>query len=223
MMCGRFTITLEPADLQEELELGDFPTDFAARYNVAPTQPVAVVRDASSRVVEWMRWGLIPFWAKDPSIGSRMINARSETLLEKPSFLEAFTKRRCLLIADGFYEWQKQAGKAPSIPHFFHLQTSQPFFFAGLWDFWKPQLGEAITSCTIITCAPNELVAPVHDRMPVMLKGKDAWQWLNPGTPGELQGLLKPYTADLMETYPVRPIVNSPLVDSIDLLVKAEN
>lgn len=131
-MCGRFTITLEPADLQEELELGEFPADFIARYNVAPTQPVAVVRNTAGRNVEWMRWGLIPSWAKDPAIGRRMINARSETLMEKPSFHEALVKRRCLLISDGFYEWHKQSGKTPSIPYFFHLQTSKPFFFAGL-------------------------------------------------------------------------------------------
>ncbi len=222
-MCGRFTITLEPADIQDELDLGEVPADFVARYNVAPSQPVAVVRDSNSRNIEWMRWGLIPSWAKDPAIGNHMINARSETLMEKPSFRTALVKRRCLLIADGFYEWQKQTGKLPSIPYFFHLNSNRPFFFAGLWDYWKPVDGDPITSCTIITCPPNEIVQPVHDRMPVMLNKEMGMQWLNQTAPADLLGMLRPYPAAEMEGYAVNPLVNSPSVESKELIKKAGN
>lgn len=217
-MCGRFTITLEPADLQEELELGEFPADFVPRYNVAPTQPIAVTRDSTRHAVEWMHWGLIPLWAKDPAIGVRMINARSETLLEKPSFREAFSKRRCLIPADGFYEWKKQGGKAPSIPYYFHLAKSKPFFFAGLWDAWKEPSGSALNSCTIITCAANELIGQMHERMPVILDAGSAWNWLKPASCSDLQGLLHPYPSHQMQGYPVSTMVNSPGLDQADLV-----
>lgn len=221
-MCGRFTITLDPADLQEELGLGEFPEDFIPRYNVAPTQPVAVTRDAVKGAVEWMRWGLIPFWAKDPSIGVKMINARSETLQEKPSFSKAFNSRRCLIIADGFYEWQKMSGKTPSIPHYFHLAKSKPFFFAGLWDTWKDGEGKPLNSCTIITCAANELVGTFHERMPVIFDASTAWNWLKPASQNDLQQMLQPYPANLMTAYVVGKSVNSPALDSLELIHPAE-
>jgi putative SOS response-associated peptidase YedK len=217
-MCGRFTITLEPADLQKDLGLGDFPEDFAPRYNVAPTQPVAVTRDGTSKLVEWMRWGLIPFWAKDPSIGVKMINARSETLQEKPSFREAFNKRRCLILADGFYEWQKGTGKERSIPHYFHLANHKPFFFAGLWDSWKDPNGNPLVSCTIITTNANELVGQFHERMPVIFDASTAWNWLVPGSAGEMQQMLKPYPSNQMASHIVGFEVNSPTLDSAALL-----
>jgi putative SOS response-associated peptidase YedK len=217
-MCGRFTITLEPADLQEELGLGEFPEDFIPRYNVAPTQPVAIVRDPVRKTVEWMRWGLIPFWAKDPSIGVKMINARAETLDEKPSFRQAFSQRRCLLLADGFYEWQKGSGKEHSIPHFFHLAKSKPFFFAGLWDTWKDTGGTPLNSCTIITCAANELVGEIHERMPVILDTVSAWNWLKTASQKDLQQLLQPYPANQMTGYVVGTAVNSPAVESSGLV-----
>jgi putative SOS response-associated peptidase YedK len=221
-MCGRFTITLDPADLQEELELGELPEDFVPRYNVAPTQPVAVSRDAVKHSVEWMRWGLIPFWAKDPSIGVKMINARSETLQDKPSFSKAFSNRRCLIVADGFYEWQKMGGKNPSIPHYFHLAKSKPFFFAGLWDTWKDDKGSPVNSCTIITCAANELVGAFHERMPVIFDASTAWDWLKPASPVDLQQMLQPYPATLMAAYVVGRGVNSPALDSAELVRPTE-
>ncbi|MHC1739914.1 MAG: SOS response-associated peptidase [Anaerolineaceae bacterium] len=220
-MCGRFTITLEPIELQEELELGDFPDDFIPRYNVAPTQNVAVTRDYTNRNVEWMRWGLVPFWAKDPSIGVRMINARSETLLEKPSFRDAFIKRRCLILADGFYEWQKFPWKQSSIPHYFYLKGKEPFFFAGLWDQWHSPSGDTLISCTIITGDPNELIRPIHDRMPVILNTKNSKDWLNPNASTDsLQALLSPYPAEQMEEHPVSTLVNSPGVDNSAIINK---
>ncbi len=221
-MCGRFTITLEPADLQEELGLGDFPEDFIPRYNVAPTQPVPVVRDAIKKNVEWMRWGLVPFWAKDPAIGVKMINARSETIEEKPSFREAFNSRRCLLLADGFYEWQKGIGKERSIPHYFHLNKSKPFFLAGLWDSWKDTQGVPLLSCTIITCAANELVGKIHDRMPVILDASTAWNWLKPASRNDLRQMLNPYPANQMTGYVVGTGVNSTLAESRELVQPLE-
>src|SRR5512146_1357088 len=151
-MCGRYTITINPETVQQDLGVVAMPDDYTPRYNVAPTQPVAVVADAASRKAEWMRWGLIPSWAKDPEIGSRLINARSETLTEKPSFKNAFNKRRCLVLADGFYEWKKGAGPGGrSQPYYFRREDGKPFAFAGLWEFWRSPEGEEIRSCTIIT------------------------------------------------------------------------
>jgi putative SOS response-associated peptidase YedK len=219
-MCGRFTITINPDTLQMDLGLAELPADYHARYNVAPTQPVAVVADAAGRKAEWMRWGLIPSWAKDPTIGSRLINARSETLNEKPAFKNAFNKRRCLVLADGFYEWQKGAGpKGRSQPYLFKLADGKPFAFAGLWEFWRAPEGEEVRTCTIITTSANDLVKPVHERMPVMLSGDDLWTWLSGDKPNDLLALLKPYPAEAMQRYPVSAQVNRPEVDTPDLVM----
>ncbi|HBF40519.1 MAG TPA: hypothetical protein DDW19_01685 [Anaerolineaceae bacterium] len=216
-MCGRFTITLEPADFEAELDIADFPGDFEPRYNVAPTQPVLVVRDLETRNSEWMKWGLIPFWAKDPTIGARMINARSETLAEKPSFKQSFFHRRCLILADGFFEWQKKPGEA-SVPFYIRLKSGKPFAFAGLWDRWMAPDGKEVFSCTIITCRPNELIAPIHDRMPVMLDKERAWKWLQPATRPELENQLQPFPAEAMEAYPISKAVNNIRLDTPELL-----
>lgn len=221
-MCGRFTITMDADDVREQLELTSLPVDWRPRYNVAPTQPVAVVADAASRQVEWMRWGLIPSWAKDMEIGSRLINARSETVIEKPSFRQAFARRRCVLLADGFYEWQRPEGKSgPSIPYFFHLVDRKPFGFAGLWETWRTPEGESIKSCTILTTEANEVVAPVHDRMPVILRGADLWRWILPAQPDEHLSMLKPLPQNLMERYTVSRMVNSPGIDNKDCILPA--
>ncbi len=220
-MCGRYTITLDADSVKDQLHLIEVPDTYTPRYNVAPTQPVAVVTSAEERAVEMFRWGLIPSWAKDPEIGNRMINARSETLMEKPSFRNAFNKRRCLVIADGFYEWKKGAGRGGSSqPFLFKQKTGEAFAFAGLWEFWRSKEGMEIHSCTIITTDANDSVAPVHIRMPVMLAGDALWQWLDPAEqPGSLIKLLKPFPADRMERYPVSNLVNSPAVDSPELVI----
>ncbi len=221
-MCGRFTITLEAPDLQENLGISEVPADWMPRFNVAPTQPVAAVLDLQTRRAEWLRWGLIPSWAKDPSIGDRLINARAETLTEKPSFRQAFARRRCLILADGFYEWQRQPGqKGPSRPYHFHRTDKKPFAFAGLWETWRPPEGDLIRSCTIITCAANEVVAPVHERMPVMLSGDTLWKWLEPAGIEVLQQLLKPYPAEWMTAVPISRLVNNVNLDSPELVVPA--
>jgi putative SOS response-associated peptidase YedK len=218
-MCGRYTITIQVDSAREDLGIVEMPNDYSPRYNVAPTQPVAVLADAAGRKAEWMRWGLIPSWAKDESIGSRLINARSETLLEKPSFRNAFNKRRCLILADGFYEWQKGAGtKGRAQPYYFKREDGKPFAFAGLWEFWKSPEGEPVRSCTIITCPANACVAPVHERMPVMLSGDALWDWLENAPAEKLTGLLKPYPADAMTRYPVATLVNRPELDTPELI-----
>ncbi len=223
-MCGRFTLTLDPVELREAFDLGEMPPVWVPRYNVAPSQPVAVVTDPVNRAVDFMRWGLVPSWAKDISIGNKLINARSETLMEKPSFRTAFARRRCLILADGFYEWQKLAGvKKSSLPFLFQLLDRKPFAFAGLWEFWQSPEGDALKSCTIITCEPNELVAPVHDRMPVILDQKTAWGWLQAAPLTQLTSFLKPYPAEQMRAYPVNRWVSDPNRDDPSLIQPVAN
>ncbi len=217
-MCGRFTLIQDAGAFQLAFNFGDFPADFATRYNVAPSQPVPVVTDAVTRQVEWMRWGLIPSWAKDPTIGARLINARAETLAEKPSFRESLQKRRCLILADGFYEWQKRPGRLSSIPHYFTLQGGEPFVFAGLWDRWLSPQGEEIRTCTIITCPPNELIAAYHDRMPVLLDASAANAWLSDAPTAQHLALLKPYPAEKMQQVIVSSRINSSTLESPTLI-----
>lgn len=218
-MCGRFTITLEASIFQEELELGEMPKGWVPRYNVAPTQPIPVVKDQTSRNVEWLYWGLVPFWAKDVSIGQKMINARSETLAEKPSFKNAFQRRRCLVLADGFYEWLRPKGKAgPAIPYYFRRKDRRPFAFAGLWEHWQSAEGNELDSATIITCPPNEIVADIHQRMPVILHDDSMWAWMQDHPADRLKQMLIPYEPGLMERYEVSRQVNSPQTDVPELI-----
>jgi len=214
-MCGRFTLTIEAADLQEDFGLNSVPKDWQSRFNIAPSQSILAITKDDELKAEWLHWGLIPSWAKDPAIGNRLINARSESLAEKPSFRSALSRRRCLILADGFFEWQHQADKrVSSRPFYFRRADSRPFAFAGLWEVWhKPEGGE-IRSCTIITCNANELVAPVHDRMPVMLSGDKAREWLENKPIPELQKLLVPYPAQWMVANPVSKAVNDPKQDT---------
>ncbi len=223
-MCGRFTLTIDPGDLQQELDLGPIAGELYKRFNIAPTQPVAVVTDAEKRLVELFHWGLVPFWAKDPSIGSRMINARGESLAEKPSFRKAFESRRCLILADGFYEWSKPVDKGErKTPYYFQLATGKPFTFAGLWETWRDPQGQTLRSCTIITCQANERVALIHERMPVILPPETRWQWLDPGMkPAALNHMLVPYPSGEMAHYPVSAAVNSPATDLPSLISPLE-
>jgi putative SOS response-associated peptidase YedK len=213
-MCGRFALTLELDALMEAFPGFIFPQDLAPRYNIAPTQPVPVIPNDKERQVKLFHWGLVPFWAKDPAIGNRMINARAETLAEKPSFRAAYQSRRCLVLTDGFYEWRKEAGRRAKTPYFIQLASGDPFAFAGLWEVWKG--GDApLYSCTIITTEPNAVVAPIHDRMPVILPSSAYDLWLDPDEHNTeiLQGLLKPYTGSDMVAYEVSTMVNNPSND----------
>lgn len=215
-MCGRFTLTQSAETVAEVFDLAAVPP-LTPRYNIAPTQSVAAVLLAPERryrELKMLRWGLIPAWAKDAKIGARTINARSETVTEKPAFRTAFLKRRCLVIADGFYEWERRENAKQ--PFYFRLKNGKPFAFAGLWECWQPADGEAILSCTILTAEANELVRPIHDRMPVILDPTDWEQWLNPEvrSPELLRPLLRPHSALEMTAYPVSTRVNSPSNDS---------
>jgi len=219
-MCGRFTLQI-PAELLAEIFGLPEPPDLPARYNIAPTQQVAVVRqhaDGGNRL-ELLRWGLIPSWAKDPSIGSKMINARSETLEEKPAFRAAFKFRRCLVLASGFYEWEVLGGK--KVPRYLRLKDGGLMAFAGLWESWKAPDGSCLESCTILTTAANSLIEPLHIRMPVILRPRDFAAWLdrNLTNTAELKGLLQPYPSDGMEGWTVSTLANSPKNDAPDLIV----
>ena len=211
-MCGRFTLTESREALQLRFQLvKESFSDYRTRYNLAPQQdaPVIIIRDGV-RVQETMRWGLIPFWAKDPSIGNSLINARAETLAEKPSFKHACKRRRCLIPADGFYEWRKGPGKKKT-PVRITLKSGKPFVFAGLWETWQPSEGEKILSFTIITTEPNELIKPIHHRMPVILHADAEDEWLNTDIQDteRLSTFLKPYPAEEMKFYEVSDLVNS--------------
>lgn len=168
-MCGRFTLTVDPADLQDTFGDYVFPSQFAPRFNISPTQPVLAIPNDGKNKADFFMWGLIPSWAKDPTIGSRLINARGETLAEKPSFRGSFKYKRCLILADGFYEWKTQPGSKIKTPYFIYMKDRKPFVFAGLWDTWNSPDGSSVRSCTIITTEPNELMSTLHNRMPVIL------------------------------------------------------
>ena len=218
-MCGRFVLFSSLEEIREAFAVQQVRYQVEPSYNVAPTQSVAVVVQREGvNTLEKMRWGLIPAWAKDPAIGSRMINARAETVGEKPSFKRPLKDRRCLVVANGFYEWQK-TGQA-KIPMFIRLKSGQPFGFAGLYDVWTSPEGESVVSCTIITTSANDLMQPIHDRMPVILPKPQEATWLNPAIQraDDVLPLLVPYSAADMEAYPVSRLVNSPENNSPDLV-----
>jgi putative SOS response-associated peptidase YedK len=221
-MCGRFTLRAPPTDLAEYFDLAEVP-DLVPRYNVAPTQLVGAVRVVSgARHWAFLRWGLIPFWAKDPKIGNTLLNARGETIATKPAFRAAFKSRRCLIAADGFYEWQRQ-GKVKQ-PFHFHLRSNGPLAFAGLWEEWETPEGMRLESCTIATTSASAVVAPVHERMPVILPRETFGAWLNPAsTVEELQALLAPYPGDDLQATPVGQTVNSAKNEVPACLEPAEN
>jgi putative SOS response-associated peptidase YedK len=208
-MCGRFSLTQSAWAIAQTFQLSDVP-NLTPRYNIAPTQPIGTILQKAQRQFQWMQWGLIPSWAKDPSIGNKLINARAESLREKPSFRNAFKRRRCLIVADGFYEWQKIDKRKQ--PYYIQMHDDKPFAFAGLWDTWQPPEGEAIASCTIITTSANAIVQPIHDRMPVILSPDRYTRWLDPTLTDTqvLQDLLQPYNSDAMKATPVSSAVNNP-------------
>lgn len=218
-MCGRFTLTVSKEELMDQFQLDFFPDDFIPSYNVAPSQNVlSAVQAPNGRRAGFIKWGLVPFWVKDPKKWKPLINARAETLHEKPSFKHLLAKRRCVIFADSFYEWKSRDGKRT--PYRILLKEERPFAFAGLWD--RNQHGEqVVTTCTIITTEPNDKVANVHDRMPVILQDDGIEQWLNTErfTYNEVRGLLKPYSGDAMTLYPVSTIVNSPKNNSAECIV----
>jgi len=229
-MCGRYTLSTPKKKVIEVFQIRKLFEDESGslpfpRYNIAPSQQVAVVlrtQDHSDRQLGWFQWGLIPSWTTDPTIGHRMINARAETAAIKPAFRSAMRYRRCLIPADGFYEWQKD-GKHKQ-PYHIRMQDGRLFAFAALWEHWPSPNGNAIDSCTILTTDANELVRPIHDRMPVILEPTDYDRWLDPSMrePQGLEPLLRPCDPQNMTAIPVSNLVNSPTNESSDCMKPVE-
>lgn len=209
-MCGRFTFSMDMEELAEAFPGVDFSIYFEPNYNIAPSQDVLAISNIDASKATLLRWGLVPHWAKDITIGNKMINARGETLAEKPSFKHPYKRQRCLIVADGFYEWKKEQDK--KTPMHIRMKTKKPFAFAGLWERWSPPDQGPLFSCTIITTDANDLLAPVHHRMPVILQPEDYDLWLSSKEqPAEnLNHLLTAYPSDEMICYPVSRMVNNP-------------
>jgi putative SOS response-associated peptidase YedK len=220
-MCGRYTIVKKAEAIEQRFGAHLEKDAFRESFNAAPTQVLPVISNSSPEAISYFKWGLIPFWAKDASIGNKMINARAETLTQKPSFKKSLQGKRCLVIADGFYEWKKE-GKTKQ-PYRITLKDNGLFAFAGLWDEWKDPAGNKVQTFTIITTDPNELMASIHNRMPVILPPAHEKHWLNPDLkPADALELLLPYNASDMEAYPVSTLVNSPANNSPEVIESLE-
>ena len=218
-MCGRFSLVADTDELAERFQFDGAGLTYAPGYNIAPTQIALTVKNGDTRHASFLRWGLIPAWAKSPSLGSRMINARAETVAEKPSFRTALRQRRCLVLADGFYEWQRTEGLRR--PMRITLKSREPFTLAGLWDTWRDPKGDIVTSCTIITTLANDLLSPVDDRMPVILPRDIESFWLDLHIQDlvTLSDVLTPYPSAAMEAHEVTSLVNSPSNNGPEVLV----
>ena len=221
-MCGRYSLKADLEDVQRRFEFIANELTYLPRYNIAPTQPVLTVTNDDARKASYMRWGLIPSWAKDSTVGNRLINARAETVAERNSFRRAFVRRRCLVLADGFYEWQR-VGNAKR-PMRIVMKSGEPFAFAGLWDSWRDPNGEILRYCTIITTEANELLGPIHNRMPVILPREMESFWLDHDVddPGALSSVLAPYPGEEMEAYEVSSLVNRPGSDGPEVVLPVE-
>ena len=214
-MCGRYTLKTPIERLSEKFQFPEI-IPLKPRYNIAPSQSVAVVRllpDDTDRKLARLRWGLLPAWVKDPTKVQQPINAKAETAAEKPMFRDAFKRRRCLVPADGFYEWKQDGGRKQ--PVYIHMKDGEPFAIAGLWEHWEGQDGQVIESCTLLTTEPNDVLAPIHNRMPVILDPKDYARWLDPDVQevSQLKRLLQPYPPEAMTYFPVNLRVNNPRND----------
>jgi len=220
-MFGRFTLTHDLQSIAKAFNAtASASLQIVPHYNIAPTQNIVTVMHEKENYLDVLRWGLIPSWAKDESIGSRMINARAETLAEKASFKRLLSGKRCLVVADGFYEWMQEPGSKAKTPMYIKLKNDEMLAFAGLWDSWKNAAGEQIRTCTIITTEPNELMARIHNRMPAILAPEAREQWLDPTNrdASALSSLLGPYSSEEMVARPVSRLVNNPKYDSAELI-----
>ena len=207
-MCGRVTVRTPAKELAEALglELGEGLPE-VARFNVAPSEPIPVVLDEAPKRLAAVRWGLLPHWARDPKIANKLSNARSETAASKPAFRKSFREKRCLIVVDGFYEWQREGGRKQ--PFLFERGDRGPLTFAGLWDEWISETGEPLRTCTVLTCSANALMGRIHDRMPVLLAAQDAARWLSrDASPEELGKLLAPAPESMLSCREVSPVVN---------------
>ncbi len=223
-MCGRYTLAAKPEQLQARFQFDAPVSEYAPSYNIAPSQAVlAVIRDEEANRGGMLRWGLVPSWAKDPKVGYKMINARAESAAEKPSFRRALRQRRCLILADGYYEWQRRDGQ--KTPIYVRLRSCEPFAFAGLWERWHGEDDTTLVTCTILTTEANEWIQPVHHRMPVILDPGQEALWLDRSvTEAEiLQPLLEPVNSDILEAYAVSSQVNSARYNSPACILPAES
>ncbi|MGA3015315.1 MAG: SOS response-associated peptidase [Bacteroidales bacterium] len=217
-MCGRYSFILEDEMIRERFGVTVRSAIYKARYNCAPTQKLAVISNENPDELSLYRWGLIPFWAKDLTIGNKLFNAKSETILEKPSFKDAFKSKRCLVLSDGFFEWKKDGLKTP---YRITRKDGVAFAMAGIWDKWIDQEGEEIHSFAILTTSPNSLLAKIHDRMPVILDRKTEKSWIGKLTQEELLEMMKPCDSSSLLAYPVSSLVNSSRNDSSEILIPA--
>lgn len=224
-MCGRFVRKSTITVIEDEFDIYEVQWASEPSYNIAPSQDIAcVIGNGGNRLVKF-RWGLVPFWADDPSIGYKMINARAETLTQKKSFVRAFKKQRCLVVADGFYEWRRLADGKRKIPMYIHLHVERPFSFAGLYENWKSKDGKILQTCTIITTRANELMASIHNRMPAIIGrgGRGLWLDKEVQDPDVLMPLLEPYDSSQMEAYEVSRKINSPSYNEPDCIEPVRN
>lgn len=218
-MCGRFALSATTKNIEKLLPSLKSLDAIYPRYNIAPTQFIATILNTSQNEISFLRWGLIPFWSKDKSIGNKMINARAETLIEKPSFRNLLKKKRCLIITDGFFEWKKIKGEKRKVPYFIKMKSGEVFTFAGLWDQWKSPDGDLISSATIITTKSNADIKSIHNRMPVILLPEERKLWLSEENDINLmQSLLKPYPEKELEAYEVSLAVNNPSFDDVSII-----
>ena len=213
-MCGRFTLTADAKAIQKAFDLDNISGELQPRYNIAPSQPVAIITNQNPNELTYVKWGLVPSWSKDPAIGNKMINARSETAAEKPSFRSAFKRRRCLIPADGFFEWTTRDKK--KVPMYIHLEDNAVFGFAGLWEVWQSPDGSELQTCTILTAEPNDLIRQYHHRMAVILEPDTYDTWLSPDElpTDALMPLMTAYPQEKMRVYEVSTDVNRPINDN---------
>lgn len=219
-MCGRFQLSVKGKHISERFNVEVFDEMYKPRFNCAPGQMLAVITNQEPEKLNFYKWGLVPFWAKDPKIGNKLINTRAETILEKPSFKAAFSRRRCLIPANGFYEWRKDADKTP---YRIFLKTEEIFAMAGIWETWKDAEGRPLHTFSIITTEPNRLMKDIHNRMPVILPPDKEKEWLHADNPELLTPLLLPYDAQQMEAYPIGKGINSPRNNHPSLISPANN
>jgi putative SOS response-associated peptidase YedK len=215
-MCGRYALTTPASELATRFGLDEI-VDVAPRYNISPGTEIPTIRHSpeGKRVMHLLRWGLVPHWAKDPGVGAKLSNARGETVAEKPSFREAFKRRRCLVPADGFYEWKNEGRQKQ--PYFFSLKTGEPFGLGGVWESWRAQNGDVLRTCCLITTGPNEIMLPVHDRMPVIVSPDDYAAWLT-GEANDALDLVRPYPPDEMQAWAVSKRVSRSGEEGADLI-----
>ena len=218
-MCGRFQLSVKGKQISERFNVEVFNELYTPNYNCAPSQKLPIITNEHPKNLSYFQWGLIPFWAKDPKVGFRNINTRSETISEKPSFRDAFRKRRCLIPANGFYEWKKDSNKTPFR---IFVKEDKLFAIAGIWETWKDAESRIINSFSIITTEANSLVADIHNRMPVILKTEDEKNWLNENDEVILNKLLVPFNSNKMEAYPISKKINSPKNNDMEIIIPSE-